>query len=171
MTENFRELQLGHRWIPLEHNSFDEFLSGYEQNMFIAIADIIDKFSQVNFFITRNFTYSYSTNKHILKGRHLSKIWIDTLYENQIIEPYPNETRFVSGIAVNPLNMYILKSKFLQRYGDQYKKFFDAAEKATDLLIKSNLNYKIATKHPTERGHEIYADYLYQEILSKSSIL
>ena len=38
------------------------------------------------------------------------------------------------------------------------------AELAVDWLLASDLNYKKATKHPTELGHQIWADYLYQQL-------
>lgn len=171
MTENFRELGLNHPWVPTQHSTLDELFSGYERNMFLVISEIIDKFHKVKFLIARNFTYSHKENIDLLKGNHLSKTWVDCLYENQTIFSYPTETRFVSGMALEPLNDFIRENNFLEKYDKQYYKFFVAAQLASKWLYKSELNYNKATKHPTERGHEIWADYLYQEILSNSSIV
>ena len=40
----------------------------------------------------------------------------------------------------------------------------EQAQCTTDLLMKSFLNYKKASKHPTHQGHELWAQYLYKII-------
>ena len=41
---------------------------------------------------------------------------------------------------------------------------YASSDLAVTWLEQSNLNYKKATKHPTELGHKIWADYLYSII-------
>ena len=43
------------------------------------------------------------------------------------------------------------------------------AQHTVDLLMNSDLNYKRATKHPNHQGHELWARYLYDKIISHSS--
>ena len=164
LTENFRELIPTQSWIPSDHNSLTEFFVNYEKNMFLEIAELIDTYPTVKFYVSRNFTYSFDENKSLLKGRHLDKTWVDCLYENQTIFKYPTNVRFVSGIALEPLQDYFKEYNILERYEDQYVDYFNSATWATKWLRYSKLNYKKATKHPTEQGHEIWANYLYDQI-------
>ena len=164
MTENFRELIPTQSWIPAEYNSLPEFFINYEKNMFLDIAKLIDDYPTVKFHISRNFTYSFDENKPLLKGSHLDRTWVDCLHDHQEIFLYPVNTRVVSGIALDPLYDYISQNKILEKYGEQYLDYFRSARMAITWLMTSKLNCKKATKHPTEQGHEVWANYLYDQI-------
>ena len=57
---------------------------------------------------------------------------------------------------------------------ETYKKYVDwyeqvimiPANKQIDFLNKSVYNYKKASKHPTPEGHALWADYLYNYIIT-----
>ena len=73
----------------------------------------------------------------------------------------------VSSIAYMPLHKLLKNINLYKKFKFEFMEYYADAELATDWLLASDLNYKKATKHPTELGHKIWADYLYDEILKR----
>jgi hypothetical protein len=76
--------------------------------------------------------------------------------------------RFTSAIAVTPLITCLIKLGIYKKLKYSLMEFFARSNLAVDWLENSPLNYKEATKHPTEKGHEIYANYIYDKIKEKT---
>ena len=163
LTENCREASGDPIWVPSNLDNIetiDDFLKAYEQNMFLSLREnFIDKYSDINFYIGRNFTFSY--DETILGDNVLDKLWIQCL---EINEPYPEDVRFTSDIAITPLITCLIKLGIHKKLKYTLMEFFARSNLAVDWLEKSPLNYNEETKHPTEKGHEIYANYIYNKI-------
>ena len=163
LTENCREASGDPIWVPSNLDNIetiDDFLKSYEQNMFLSFKEnFIDKYPDINFYIGRNFTFSY--DETILGDNMLDKLWIQCL---EINEPYPEDVRFTSDIAVTPLIACLIKLGIYKKLKYSLMEFLARSNLAVDWLENSPLNYKKGTKHPTEKGHEIYANYVYNRI-------
>jgi hypothetical protein len=172
LTENCRESSSDKIWTPGEgsRSTLDVFLKEYERLMFTSIyQNLIYTYSDVNFLIGRNFTYSWEENKKILGKTHLKKSWVDCLAEYQNLNTYPTQVKMVSAMAYVPLDKLLINLNLFNKFKFEFMKYYADAELAVDWLLSSDLNYKKATKHPTELGHKIWADYLYDEILKKNN--
>ena len=170
LTENCRECIWDNIWTPSDEKrlTLDIFLKEYERLMFTGIyQNLISTYSDVTFLIGRNFTYSWEENKKILGQAHLKKSWVDCLAEYQNLNTYPAQVKMVSSIAYMPLHKLLKNINLYKKFKFEFMEYYADAELATDWLLASDLNYKKATKHPTELGHKIWADYLYDEILKR----
>jgi hypothetical protein len=165
LTENGRELSKPCTYLENKnYSSLSEFLSNFEKLMFLSLRDIFSKFDKkCKFLIARNFTYSFEDNVKIIERYHAKKTWVDCLNE-KINNPYPQEIRFLTKMVVDPLVLQLKKSKIYFQVKEELTKEFDKSLQAINWFEKSYLNYKKATKHPTEIGHEIWANYLYKEL-------
>jgi hypothetical protein len=72
-------------------------------------------------------------------------------------------------MAVNPLQEILRRRNLLNKFKPEFIDYFSNADLAINWLHSSDLNYKKSTRHPTELGHEVWADYLYNEILKKTN--
>ena len=170
LTEICRESSWDNIWIPGQekHSSLDDFLKEYERLMFNSIQqNLISAYPNVTFLIARNFSYSWKSNKNILGLPHLEKIWVDCLSEYQNFNTYPDELRLLSGAAYVPLHKVLKNMNLYKKFKFEFMEYYANSDLAIDWFIASNLNNKTATKHPTELGHSIWADYLYNEILKR----
>jgi len=170
LTEIGREMYGDPMWISdgLLDKGLDDFLQGYEWNMFRSFKkEIIDKYPAVVFKIARNFTYSFDENIAVLAKEHLRKTWVDCLAEYQNKKSYPENVRVLSSISIVPIQMRLKKLNIYKKLKFQFFEYFADANLAITFLEESALNYKKATKHPTEKGHEIWADYLYATVTSE----
>lgn len=164
LTENGREAHSDRLWVPEEQDSLEEYLSAYEKNMFKSFAGLKTQYESVKFIIGRNFTYSFFENCDILGDMLVKKTWVDCLAEYQNKLNYPNDVRFISSTAVVPLHELLKSINLYKKYKFEFMSLYTSSDLAITWLEQSNLNYKKASKHPTEMGHKIWADYLYSII-------
>ncbi len=163
LTELMREITGDPWWLdpaPTE-NSLDGFLTDYEYNMLATFHAAMLEHPDVQWILARNFTVSYPSN--ISKFPYmLKKTWVDILAEAQEDKSlYPQDARIVSQLGFVPLEEYLQKRSLHRSWRRDLYGLMSSASLAIDWLMDSDLNYKKATKHPTERGHELWADYLY----------
>ena len=167
LTEICRELWGDPLWLTddlLTVDGADDFLQLYEGNMFQSFKELIDTHPEIKFVIARNFTYSYDNNIDLLSNVHTDKTWVDCLQDHQDNKNYPDDVRFLSALAFVPLHKRLKKLGIWRRLKYQFMEHYASVEMADTWLYESELNYKKATKHPTERGHQIWADYLHTQI-------
>ena len=171
LTENCREAYFDPIWSPPESEkqlSLDSFLEEYERLMFNSIyQNLILRYPDVTFLIARNFTYSWENNKKILGVSHVENTWVDCLAKYQNLNTYPAQVKMVSEMSFVPLHKLLKNINLYKKFKFEFMNYYSDAELAVDWLLDSDLNYKKATKHPTELGHQIWADYLYNEILKR----
>ena len=94
--------------------------------------------------------------------QHFDKTWIDVIADYTKQSNYPTTTRIVSQIGTEPLIQFIKRNREqFQLYKPDFVEMLTDSLDATTWLEESPCNYKKATKHPTEKGHELWADYIY----------
>jgi hypothetical protein len=164
LTENCREAYGDRLWVPDAQDSLEKYLSAYEKNMFDSFVELKNQHDSIDFVIGRNFTYSFAENCDILGNMMVKKTWIDCLAEYQNKLNYPDDVRFTSQIALVPLHKLLKDVKLYNKYKFEFMSLYASSELAMTWLEESDLNSKSGTKHPTELGHEIWADYLYNVI-------
>lgn len=165
LTENGRESFFDQLWIPETTNSLNDFLQNYEYNMFNSFKkNFVEKYNNIKFLFARNFTYSFSDNIPILGSLHATKNWVDCLSDYQNKPNYPDQLRMLSSMSYVPLHKYLKSVNLYKKFKFDFMEHYADAELAVEWLLASDLNYKKATKHPTEVGHQIWADYLYQQL-------
>jgi hypothetical protein len=161
LTENLRELKTS-VWTPSKHDTLEEFLLLYEENMFYDISKVIEKYNKSKFLITRNFTHTFEHNRKLIDQFTTNKIWVETLPNDT---PYPNDIRFLSGLSHEQLKQYLQSNKFMPVYKMDFVNEIIKSLEAIKWLEHSNFNHKLATKHPTIEAHSIWANYLYKNLM------
>ena len=165
LTENCRESNWSNAFNHAVTDNLTDFLIEYERLQFeLYRRDFINRYPHMKFFIGRNFTYSFDNNKSILGDNHLDKTWVDCLAEYQNKLDYPRDLRMLSGLSYDSLQEHLKETGLFDKFKYEFIKYFDEAQLAIKWLMASDLNYKKATKHPTELGHQLWADYLHSQI-------
>lgn len=166
LTELCREITGDPWWLDPSPSmqSLDCFLADYESNMLRTFASCMAEHPDVQWIWARNFTETYQQNHACCPGM-IEKTWVDILDQAQDdISNYPPNVRILSQLGFVPLEEYL---KTIGQHKQWRRTLYDimaSASLAIDWLDDSGLNYKKATKHPTERGHELWADYIYKLI-------
>ena len=170
LTENGRETTYDPIWTELcsMPKTLQEFQQEYEYYMFWAFQKALSEYPNLEVKIGRNFTYSYDVNKKILPN-HLDKNWVDILSEHQglVDYPYPTNLRLLSDMAMAPLIRHFKKLGIYNSIKPNFFETFMQMEEALEWFDHSELNFKMATRHPTEQGHAVWAEYLHQQINHK----
>ena len=151
--------------------TFEKFLIQLERfNLFQLAAHEKLLPSNVKLIVARNFAYTFDCNMGMTKNM-APKIWTEILSQKQNLEPVKNVR--MASFACSDLNKYMsfVSGKFdtetYKKYVDWYEQvIIIPANKQIDFLNKSVYNYKKASKHPTPEGHALWADYLYNYIIT-----
>jgi hypothetical protein len=88
------------------------------------------------------------------------KNWVEILSEYQQLPGYPSDLKILSQMAYRPLEQYLRDVKLFEQFKMEILEIFSKMSDAIDWLDESKLNNKIATRHPTELGHQLWANYL-----------
>jgi len=164
LTELCREMELSLASADqiTNFNGINDFLMQFERLTFERIMSYQRQYPGIEIRVARNFTYTFAENLSILEHRHLNKTWIDVIADYTKQSDYPKSIRVLSQIGMEPLIQYIKKNKTqFQLHKPEFVDMLTDSLAATTWLEKSPCNYKKATKHPTEKGHELWADYIY----------
>jgi len=152
LTETGRELE------QLDWKNHRQELQTSEQKIYNAIKKHTDE--KMSFTVARNFTVNYKRTQVPRNIKFVEKNWQSVLLESQCIR-LVDVRGPASGVALwiyENYNPSVVKNP-------AYKKFVidtvDSAQPLWDAMDASKLNYSRATRHPTEQGHRIWADYLY----------
>lgn len=148
-----------------------------------------DLFANVKTF--RNFLDILSMQIYQQINKHLDKINL-TIGANFVDPNYPDDLGIVERTWVdliaqetgqqNVSECFVVLSWVYERFGAIFDfvptlnqhmwlqdvlKHMELSTQRTNLLLQSTLNYKQGSKHPTPTGHAIWADYLYDKIVSQ----
>jgi hypothetical protein len=117
----------------------------------------------VTMLVGRNFTHVHPDNKQLMKCL-LAKSWSDLLFQKQNFNFDQNVIIMSHGI--DRFDNYVRSKKIDNQHYKQWLSdvIYPIAKKQIDLLRRSKYNYKIATKHPTPKGHEIWANYVFSQL-------
>jgi hypothetical protein len=164
LTELCREADWDRVWVPDCRENLTEFLLHYERAMLNSFkTNFIDRYPHIKFVIARNFTYTFDENKSVL-GEQIEKTWIDVLADYQNKPEYPKDTRIVSSIGYKPLHKLLRHLDLYRAWKYDFLEYYAAADLAVTWLENSSLNYQEATKHPTDLGHKLWAEYLCEHL-------
>lgn len=163
LTELCREANWDKIWVPTNASTLEEFLCQYEKNMLNSInSNLINAYPEIKFIFARNFTYTFDENTQIVNSL-LTTTWVDILAKYQDKLTYPQDVRILSSIGYVPLHKLLREINLYNKWKFQFMEYYASAEMAVTWLENSSLNYQKATKHPTELGHELWAQFLYDK--------
>jgi hypothetical protein len=167
LTELGREFWSDPLWLPdnlADYTDVDELLSAYESNMFRSFELLCNEYPDIDFFIARNFTYTYQENNI---PQCVDKTWVDILQEHQSLPfKYPDDVRFVTSLVVTQLHKRLKHDGAYKQLKYQFMEQYASGLLASEWLVASKFNNSISSKHPTEAGHQLWAEYLYSVINS-----
>ena len=172
LTETGRELsdKISDKFMPVLKNNPDDFFLSFEHSYAAKLESLSAKCAEnVKFIVGKNFAF---VSPILSKLPYvITKQWTTYLAE---IQNYPPVNAFmVTQMGYGKVDEMIQTfDNTLWTAENKYKKWFfrhviKPAESMTDFLEWSKLNYQYATKHPTEQGHQIWADIIYQFIKEK----
>jgi len=95
----------------------------------------------------------------------LDKIWTEIIAKKGKIDPYPNDIAFLTNlIGADRLIDYNKVYNRIPNFKNEIINEIEKAELAFDWLENSPYNGSVATRHPLEKGHEWWAEYLLSAI-------
>lgn len=148
--------------VDFKKNTIDNYWQLVEEEFLVKLQPL-DNIDGLSLIIGRNFTHTHPKNRNILKN-NLSDIWIEVnrqywnaSYDEFIpfmgyITKYARFTPSISDVFYHDLS-HDKKQWCLDNV-------FPAARIIDDFLLECPLHYKVATKHPTELSHELWAKYI-----------
>jgi hypothetical protein len=137
----------------------DQFVQ-YESKLLNQLQQI-STHNNIQLIVGRNFTNTFLQNKDIIE-HHLDKRWVDISAEQWKTNSNPDVCYSVK----------MPDSKYLTDEDKQWilANIVPGAEAMNNFLLECPLHYKIATKHPNELSHKLWAKYIFQYI-DKNGIL
>lgn len=166
LTELCREIKADPMWSPDNIDDFvdtDSLLKHYEKIMFNSFqTELIDRYPNIQFIFTRNFTYTYKEN---MFKQHVAKTWMDVLQDNYPQDSqYPDDLRMLSGMAFTPFLRHLKIKKVHSKLHLTMMDQMASALNAEEWMGQNPMQSKRGTRHPLELGHKLWADYLLQHI-------
>ena len=166
LTENGREIADDPIWTNnINFNNLNSFLLSYEETMLNAFNTLFNQYPTINFILSRNFTFTFNENLSICGENLLEKNWVEILELNQKHPSvYPKTTRMLTIMAIEAIISFMTKSGKASEFKRDLVELFIESEIAISWLDHSELNNKHFSRHPTEKAHKLWADYLYTAI-------
>jgi len=157
LTENSRVFQSHSIQHKFKNNgdNLKLFLTTVEANLFTKIKKLKETISIKNTVcVSRNFTDTFDENKNILNDLLINKTWSQLLAEHQGLEySFPCHVVEVKHLP-DSTRLTTEDKNWL------FNDVFPQSEKRLSLLEKNPLHFKRASKHPNEFGHQLWADYI-----------
>ena len=163
LSDSTRDTQYAIDELKIQFDTMSDLYKQYEKILFEKLS-IVDSTKNISLIVARNFTNTHEENIKILKN-HLPDNWVEFSRTNW-------------SVHESKIPMFIGYGTFLTNdnlwTAEQKKWYLDVnvpiADKLTDFLIRCPLHYKIASKHPTEDNHQLWANYLVQYMLAQQII-
>jgi len=162
LTETGREKA----WSSPDQVKIDQTISTIEELCSISEQYVVNKILEIygdrdldKLIICRNFTVSYPTTEYHTKDL---KTWIEINHENDNIDIELSNILVsgpVTGIGINPVTSPILD---IETFEDFMIRKEHKINSVYSFLEQSNLHSKKATKHPSAKSHQLWAEYLAQ---------
>ena len=158
LTEAGREID------EINEDCFDnveQFLIDNEIQIYQKISRLKQRYKNLNVVVGRNFSRDFGEVDNSLS---IEKNWIQINFEENQKQGFDNlgysfddisKSGAVSGVAFSIIKELKYKDK-KQYMIDQ----IDSADKLWNWLRNNPLHYNVATCHPTEESHKLWADYL-----------
>jgi hypothetical protein len=170
LTENHREtLTIDN---GCNYSSLQQLMCDQERHMMQQFVNLLADSPNVSAVLARNFTHSFLSNIEEFRALHADRAWVDLLAERQDIGPYPTPLRVLTMSSYANLEnaIYNASGDLIDTWDGELKQLFQQTLAASAWLDRSSLNYNMATRHPTEDAHQIWADYLYRALADKYSL-
>jgi hypothetical protein len=161
-------LQEFNKFYNINSGSFKDILVQAEKFDFLKLLNISQQLpTNVKLIVGRNFTDTFEENKFIIPNL-MPVPWSNILFEKQGIVDIPKIS--MMSFAVKNFDKFIKEQKL---DSTEYKQWMNdeilpESLKVLDLLDKSMYNNKIGSRHPTEQGHVLWADYIYNYIYEQT---
>lgn len=152
LTDIGRDIKDYASLLELPNSNFIKVATTVEKK-FITKLDQVSQNTRIKVLIGRNFTNTFEDNLP-LSNCFLDKRWVDISSEN-----------WVNGIPAPTCHFIVLEHKV--KTADKLlilDKYIPEANAMIDFLMACPLHYKLASKHPTEECHALWADYLHSKI-------
>lgn len=175
LTENGRDIQnaASFRFDYIQHfksgvskDRYEDLLKKIEQYWLKQLRSMISKHNRSKFFVGQNFVWHPIYEEIQELGVHTTdQNWIEILADHQNIAR-PDRTNLVTRWVFDQ----VLESNRIAEITDDsmFKSwilpYLDAANRVNSWLDLSNLNFKIASKHPTAQGHRFWADHIIEKM-------
>ena len=162
LSDSTRDTHYATTELKIQFDEVSDLYKQYEKILFDRLLTL-DSIKNLNLVVARNFTNTHEENLCILKN-HLPDNWVEFSRCNWSTSG-PKLPEFIGYLTSDEVQHHKV-------FGYKHKKWlldvnFPIAEKVTNFLMKCPLHYKIASKHPTEENHQLWADYLVQYMLKK----
>lgn len=153
LTDIGRDFRHFHKEKQMNIKDYTECVKSIEKNLLeeLHLLDLVDNLTLI---VGRNFTSTFEQNIPICDN-HLNMRWIDISYNYNPTKTKPE----IFHTVIPPIE--IIDDKDKQEF---IEKGFYKSSSIIDFLMESKLHYKIASKHPTEISHKLWADYIFQEM-------
>lgn len=142
--------------------SLEDFLTKVQEFLFNNIEDLLAQIPFVRAAISRAFTDNLVNSTHLLE-----KTWCDIFQDEVKFDDYQKPVMFLGQMAVDPLLNVIFPSQGKDRELQSKIEFIELMERVAtrwNFLAYSKYNMFGSTNHPTPEGHQVWANYLYQEL-------
>ena len=142
-------------------DNIEQLLINNEIQIYQKIARLKQRYKDLNIIVGRNFSHDFD---EVTNSLSIEKNWIQINFEENQKQGFDNlgysfddisKSGAVSGVAFSVIKQLKYKDK-KQYMIDQ----IDNADKLWNWLRNNPLNYNVATCHPTEESHKLWADYL-----------
>lgn len=152
------------RFYNIHSGSHRDILVQVEKFDFLKLLNVSQQLpTNVELIVGRNFTDTFDENLSIIPNL-MPDPWSRIIFEKQGIIDCPKIP--MMSFAVKNFDAFV-KTQNLD--SAEYKQWMNdeilpESLKVLDLLDKSMYNNKIGSKHPTEQGHALWAEYIYNYI-------
>jgi hypothetical protein len=146
LTESGRHEEL--QWLDRHLTTLQTNLENMVDRTYAWLAQIQARYPSVRFVVAHNFTDSRATNKIAVCPR----TWLEIMLNEQI----QNGTHVVVSEHIKQLN-------YDHTYSDT-PAVIDRAINRIELLEKCKYCHRHDSRHPTEYGHELWANYLLSQL-------
>jgi hypothetical protein len=145
LTESGRHEEIN--WLKPELNTLHNNLTAMVDRTYNDIEQLAKKYPSIKFVVAHNFTDSRPTTLNVCNLN-----WLEVMTNSRI----QNNTHIVVSEHIKQLNYHYI-------YPDT-PAIIDQALARVDILDACKYTYKQDSRHPTEYGHELWANYLLSQI-------
>ena len=148
----------------INSGSHKDILVQAEKFDFLKLLNISQQLpANVELIVGRNFTDTFEDNKNILPNL-MPVTWSRLLFEKQGMTDVPKIP--MMSFAIKNFDIFMREQKLDSAEYKQWMsdEIFPESLKVLDLLDKSMYNNKTGSKHPTQQGHALWANYIYNYI-------
>ena len=147
----------------MKTSNLNDFFIIYEKCTFQILNEYF-KDTKIEWTVARNFSSVYEVNSDLIAGRLITTRWTDIIAQRGCLDEYPDEVIMLSQIGFGPMTQLTNYLKIGSK--KEWLPIIDKSVLAIKWLEQSPYNSKIASRHPLEKAHQWWAEYLHSCITS-----